>query len=351
MSIWTRGAGDPLVFKVPARPDLPDLDASRILKLSRREANDLATGIPEIAGVFEDRTIRWNRLAGRRVEGCCLLTGKPMAIPSLCVLLGEGAPFGVAREGLTTSVGAAIWTTQQGAAQRALLELVERDAAACWWYNRQPCPRIGLDEAHHIANLDDALSRWLSERERRTAFVILPTDLPVHAIAAISSDPAGDDPALGLGAALQATHALTAAILEMLMREISNGHIDMHGKAASSRDVTTVPNGYRWSKSTNINRSTYLSGTPATLLDLRKLERSHSFDHLLARLADKNIDVWSIDCTRPEIGLPCTKVISGQLHNGRHGLAPGRLYTLPVELGLRRTPLVEARLNPERMPV
>jgi oxazoline/thiazoline synthase len=55
-----------------------------------------------------------------------------------------------------------------------------------------------------------------------------------------------------------------------------------------------------------------------------------------------------LDQTRPDIEAPVARVIVPGL---RHRFAPGRLYDVPVKLGLRRRPLQEAELNPLHPPI
>ena len=53
-----------------------------------------------------------------------------------------------------------------------------------------------------------------------------------------------------------------------------------------------------------------------------------------------------LDQTRPDIGVPVIRVIVPGLRHFYRRFAPGRLYDVPVKLGLRKTPLREQDLNP-----
>jgi len=53
-----------------------------------------------------------------------------------------------------------------------------------------------------------------------------------------------------------------------------------------------------------------------------------------------------LDQTRPDIGMPVVRVIVPGMRHFWARFAPGRLYDVPVSLGHRTHPLLEADLNP-----
>jgi ribosomal protein S12 methylthiotransferase accessory factor YcaO len=65
-----------------------------------------------------------------------------------------------------------------------------------------------------------------------------------------------------------------------------------------------------------------------------KLARRLGFDFLI------------LDQTRPDIGVPVARVIVPGLRQFHRHFGPGRLYDVPVKLGLRKRPLRQADLNP-----
>jgi ribosomal protein S12 methylthiotransferase accessory factor len=65
------------------------------------------------------------------------------------------------------------------------------------------------------------------------------------------------------------------------------------------------------------------------------------------RVARRNgLDFLVLDQTRPDIGVPVVRVIVPGLRHFYRRFAPGRLYDVPVKLGLRDRPLAESELNP-----
>jgi oxazoline/thiazoline synthase len=65
------------------------------------------------------------------------------------------------------------------------------------------------------------------------------------------------------------------------------------------------------------------------------------------RIAKRNgLDFLVLDQTRPDIEVPVVRVIVPGLRHFYRRFAPGRLYDVPVRLGLRDRPLSEHELNP-----
>ena len=58
------------------------------------------------------------------------------------------------------------------------------------------------------------------------------------------------------------------------------------------------------------------------------------------------LDFLVLDQTRPTFEVPVVRVIVPGLRHFYRRFAPGRLYDVPVKLGLRKRPLREAELNP-----
>ncbi|MFO1057828.1 MAG: YcaO-like family protein [Dongiaceae bacterium] len=121
--------------------------------------------------------------------------------------------------GLAGSNGLAAGPDRPAAERAAVLELVERDAVAIWWYGRIRRPGLPL------AVLDEAggarLRRWLARRERESWLLELTHDLGIPVVAALSAAPDGSGIAYGFAAGTSLGTAALAAALEMLQSEIS----------------------------------------------------------------------------------------------------------------------------------
>jgi ribosomal protein S12 methylthiotransferase accessory factor len=60
----------------------------------------------------------------------------------------------------------------------------------------------------------------------------------------------------------------------------------------------------------------------------------------------EGLDFLVLDQTRPDIEVPVVRVIVPGLRHFYRRLAPGRLYDVPIKLGMRDRPLSESELNP-----
>jgi oxazoline/thiazoline synthase len=60
----------------------------------------------------------------------------------------------------------------------------------------------------------------------------------------------------------------------------------------------------------------------------------------------QGLDFLVLDQTRPDIEVPVVRVIVPGLRHFYRRFAPGRLYDVPVKLGLRDKPILESELNP-----
>jgi ribosomal protein S12 methylthiotransferase accessory factor len=58
------------------------------------------------------------------------------------------------------------------------------------------------------------------------------------------------------------------------------------------------------------------------------------------------LDFLVLDQTRPDVEVPVVRVVVPGLRHIDRRFAPGRLYDVPVRLGLRKRPLRETELNP-----
>jgi thiazole/oxazole-forming peptide maturase SagD family component len=119
------------------------------------------------------------------------------------------------------SSGCAAGPTHDAATLRAILELIERDAAAQWWYGGRPAHALpASDPLFHHANATFATLR-AGEASRLSQCLDLTTDLDVPVFAAISMDVDGGNFACGVGCRLDAADAIDAAIRELCQMELS----------------------------------------------------------------------------------------------------------------------------------
>ncbi|MGH3083072.1 MAG: YcaO-like family protein [Gaiellaceae bacterium] len=232
--------------------------------------------------------------------------------------------------------GCAAGNTREEAILHALLELIERDACAMWWYNRALRPGIDLDSARddRLAAIRDAHAA----SGRKLAILDLRTDTEVTVVVAVAW--AGSDAVLlpiGCGCHVDPTIAISRAITElsqgMAVRGLVDGRLPAAGATAEGRP-------YRVPDSSPPVRA-------ADLPDLTGSDLSDEIDWCVQMLARLGHDVLLLDTTRADLGFPSVRVVVPGLRSLQRRLAPGRLYDVPVQCGWVPRRLREDELNSE----
>ena len=240
------------------------------------------------------------------------------------------------------SNGCAAGNTIEEAIVQGFLELVERDSYAIWWYNRSQ--RSELD----LSRFDDPyvrdLKAQLADTGRRLWVLDITSDLGIPSFVALSHavQNGHDFVEYGSGAHFDPRIALLRALTEV-NQFLSIGLMGARNAAPSRYDGATpfylgdhpylTPNGHA---PVRPDRDSTFGG-----LDKREqvmacvnLAKEHGLDFLV------------LDQTRPDIEVPVVRVIVPGLRHFYRRFAPGRLYDVPVKLGLLDRPLSENELNP-----
>jgi oxazoline/thiazoline synthase len=240
------------------------------------------------------------------------------------------------------SNGCAAGNTLQEAIVQGFLELVERDAYAIWWYNRLQRPELDLGQ------FDDSYVRdlrsKLAETGRRLWVLDVTPDLGIPTFVAITHwmQNGRENIEFGSGAHFDTRIALLRALTE-LNQFLSLGLVGGGTGEKSSLDGTTP---------LRLQDHPYLtpSGSPLVQPDFgSKFGHFDTREQVTAcvRLAKQaGLDFLVLDQTRPDIEVPVVRVVVPGLRHFYRRFAPGRLYDVPVKLGLRDRPLRENELNP-----
>lgn len=243
------------------------------------------------------------------------------------------------------SNGNAAGTSREDAVLQGLLELVERDAVALWWYNRDRLAPVDIEAfgdpwvadtvAHH-----DTLGRqvWVLDAT---------SDLEIPVMVAISRLRQAVDGServmFGFGAHLDPATALRRAVAELnqLLPAVSDA-------ALASADRDTVD----WLTHATLADQPYLAplrGAPCRPADFPRTapgDLAAAVETLVARLADEGLETLVLDQTRPDVGMPAVKTVVPGLRSFWARFAPGRLFDVPVRLGRRSAPVRYEELNP-----
>lgn len=248
------------------------------------------------------------------------------------------------------SNGNAAGASLEDAILQGMLELVERDSVALWWYNRLRRPAVDLDS--FAEPWVDRL-REVHARLRRDLWVLdLTTDLGVPAAAAVSrrNDRPVEDVLLGFGAHLDPRIAVLRALTEL--NQFLPAVIDTDRRGYASHDEHQLD----WWRTATVAGHPYLLPDPSRPCRGRDAYATRSSPDLLDDLRTMQslveaagMELLVLDQTRPDVGLPVVKVIIPGMRHFWTRFAPGRLYDVPVRLGWLDTPTREADLNPIAM--
>jgi bacteriocin biosynthesis cyclodehydratase domain-containing protein len=247
------------------------------------------------------------------------------------------------------SNGCAAGNTLDEAVLQGLLELVERDCVALWWYNRVRRPGVAL-ESFATPYLLELVEHYRG-LQRELWAIDITSDLGIPAFAAVSRrvDMPREDVILGFGAHVDARVALVRA-----MTEVNQSLPSVPGVAEGPQARPRGDNheAIRWWSTATVANQPYLRGDAdeprRTLADHPPLcgaDVSAALACCVERLRAHGLHTLVLDQTRPDVGLPVARVVVPGLRHFWARFGPGRLYDVPVALGWRAAPLPEAQLN------
>lgn len=231
---------------------------------------------------------------------------------------------GDGRAAVFDSNGMAAGSTMPEAILQGLLELIERDAVAIWWFNRLQRPEVPL------ALMQDH-EWWQQQWERlmvagwQVQLLDLTIDTGVYVIAAVG-EYAGAY-LTGYGCHYSLKEAMLRAFTEL---------IQIQAIMAPVRPPEGLETDYlRSHAAAKRFDAAVVKGTAEEMCA-----------QLIAGLQTIQIETIVVDCTRPDAGLPVVKVLAPGLRAFRPRFGAGRLYEVPVALGLREEVQAYQALTP-----
>jgi len=247
------------------------------------------------------------------------------------------------------SNGNAAGNTKEEAILQGFFELIERDAVAIWWYNRLNRPIVDLNSFQ--LPIVSTLEEKYKEMGREFWVLDLSFDFPIPVFAAITRNVNGpkEEIIFGFGAHFDPRIAVARALAEMNQ---FLPWVDQFRISGVSYDVQTT----QWFHNATLANQLHL--VPLNLPPIQAWQYNnlaHPTDIkedilLCQRLVEqKGMELLIQDQTRPDIGLNVVKVIVPGLRHFWARYAPGRLFDVPVELGILPRQLTEAELNPVLM--
>jgi len=228
--------------------------------------------------------------------------------------------------------GVAAGTCIEEAVLQGLLELVERDAAAIWWYNQLPRPGVSL------ASFGDAYFRALEEDYARLGWKLwvldLTHDLRIPAAVALAHEPKADRFSIGFGCHLEPRLAVQRALTEL------NQVFDREGSRRAPWDLELLTNRRYLFPDRDLKEVEADLFPHAAHPNLKE-----DILHCCKQLEHAGLEVFVANKTRPDIGLCVAQVLVPGLRHFWPRFAPGRLYEVPVQLGWLACERTEPELN------
>ncbi len=289
------------------------------------------------------RSINWS-------QAWSITHDEPRLVPSAYCYFGN--PDNAQRAFcFSDSNGNAAGNNLEEAVLQGLLELVERDSVAIWWYNRLRVPKVDL------GSIDDpyveTVSRYYRDQGRDLWLLDITSDLGIPSMVAVSHrlDHPKEDVVLGFGAHVDPKLAAMRAITECNQFLPMLSKRDREGNTIYDVDDREA---LEWWKNASLETDPYVVASPdLPMVDLSHkpgLERDDITDEIRAcveAISGKGMEVIVLDQSRPDLDIKVAKVmVPGMRHFWRR-LGPGRLYEVPVELGYLERPLRECDLNPK----
>ena len=248
---------------------------------------------------------------------------------------------------IADSNGCAAGNTREEAILQGFYELAERDAFAIWWYNRLRAPAVDLDSFN-----DEYLSAaagYYARYEREVWVLDVTSDIDIPAFVALSRKPDGESEDIIYGAGAHADPKIAAqrAICEL------NQCLTWLPRPGShdGKPMIDDPLALWWWKTARLADCPWLAPAEAPMRkaqDYPIIESPDARDDVefcRGLVEGKGMELLVLDQTRPDIGMPVVRVIVPGMRHFWERLAPGRLYDVPVDMGLRESPLAEAKLN------
>jgi ribosomal protein S12 methylthiotransferase accessory factor len=340
------------------------IDPARLAVFARDQCNNETDGAAGNAGFsFPDSHIQLSW-----VDAHSLISGNKLKVPATFVYvpLADGSVPPEPRIWFPISTGLACGPSVAAATCKALLEVIERDAFAITWANELPCPKLSLE----ALNRPDvaAILEALSEGGLTCTAYALRTDMAIPVILVVITSEVPPYVSVGLGADLSASDAACSALEEATQTFLA---MNRAARAALESEVSSLRNPQNLEQHALAYAvlpefqahlrflDAQISSEPAP--DLQSSPCSSVTDRLHAvidALAARGHEALCVDVTTDDVRELDLAVVRAILPGFRHldvdhtlrYFAPGRLFEVPVRLGLAARERSPAEINPNPHP-
>ncbi len=242
--------------------------------------------------------------------------------------LQSGIAFGIHNPN-----GSAAGSHLDEAILQGLLELIERDAVAIWWYNRLLRPKVDL--ADFAIPYWNTLAAEYADQDYDFWVLDLTHDLATPCFTAIAQHRQQAHYAIGFGCHLDHRIAINRAITEL------NQLFDPGANRINPWNQDLLVNSdflHPDPAQTPRRRTDYVEPTIRSTTEV--------LEFCTRRIEQQSMEVLVVNKSRPDLGLKVAQVVIPGLRHFWPRFGPGRLYDVPMKLGWRQTALAEGELNP-----
>lgn len=268
------------------------------------------------------------------LPGIDLISHETVYIPAACCLMWYQFRPGEPRCASADSNGCGAGRTVAEATAAALLELIERDALAIWWYNRVRRPAVVVEsfESNQLNHIRDELRRF----ERDLYLLDITTDIGIPVYTAISPTRDGAEPVFAAAAHPSPRVAALKAASEaaqLIFSAVHTGGLDAELHA--------------WLHAATLESQPYLAPLEfaAAPPEPGPLTAEQLVEWCAHCLHAAGLRPMAVDQSSPDVLLKTVRAIVPGLRHIWARFAPGRLYDVPPRMGWLPAPLSEADLN------
>ena len=302
------------------------------------------------------------------VEGRSLRDGQPRYLPAAAVYVPYQAPGGRSERLLyPNSTGLAAGANVAHAIRGGLLEVIERDGAAIYWYNKLRTPTLDL------SSLPDGSVRTILARISGRGVQLLAKDITtdigiptVMLLGRLVSETGSPIALCGFRAELDLYAALLGAaqeldhLLAMSARSLQHRGPHVPDPTAEPRDIWDFATYY--CHRDRIGLLDFMGEGPIRPApDKPSPSGTHAdaVDQIVTRLVAAGYDPVAVDITPidvAECGVSVVRTVVAGLqpvsfHRTFRHLGGRRVFQAPVRMGLSERPLLEDELNPDPIPL
>lgn len=241
----------------------------------------------------------------------------------------------------TDSNGCAAGNTREEAIVQGFLELVERDAYAIWWYNR--LQRVEVDLKQFEDSYVRDLQSQLADGGRRLWVLDITSDLGVPTYVAITHwmQNGHENIEFGSGSHFDRRIALLRSLTELSQFMAIGAMGGASGEKPTLDGVTPLRlDDYQFLIPCN---NSIVPPAPSLKVHDNTRDQVNACIEIATRAG---YDFLVLDQTRPDVEVPVVRVLVPGLRHFYRRYGPGRLYDVPVKLGLLDRPRLESDLTP-----